>query len=158
MVSVVLCHDHKTFWCFSSWHCISCHNLDCCSELVFTIITVSLHYPTGSIQVLPVVVKSKPLDTETCNMVNKMAQGCGLNLAILYEQNKNNTGFKYIIFVQLKIIHHANYLFLRRHCSVREVEICRLANPIIQRFMPNTYSTLYEPLKVHILHVYFDHF
>ena len=59
-------------------------------------IIVSSHCPIGAIQTLPVVVKSKPLDTETCNMVNKMAQGCGLNLAILYERNKSNTGFKYV--------------------------------------------------------------
>ena len=31
-------------------------------------------------------------------MANKMAQGCGLNLAILYEKNKNNTGFKYVCY------------------------------------------------------------
>ena len=55
-----------------------------------------LYYPIGVIQTLPIVVKSKPLDTETCNMINKMAQGCGLNLAVLYERNKHNTGFKYV--------------------------------------------------------------
>ena len=43
---------------------------------------------------MPVVIKSKALDSETYNLVNKMAQGCGLDLARLFEQHKRNTGFR----------------------------------------------------------------
>ena len=40
------------------------------------------------------VLKSKPTDMETANMINKMAMGCGLTLAIIYEKYKMETGFK----------------------------------------------------------------
>ena len=40
------------------------------------------------------VIKSKALDSETYNLVNKMAQGCGLDLARLFEKHKRNTGFR----------------------------------------------------------------
>lgn len=43
---------------------------------------------------LPVVMKSKPTDTEVCNMVNKLAQGCGLKLALAYEKFKMDTDFR----------------------------------------------------------------
>lgn len=43
---------------------------------------------------LPVVMKSKPTDSEVCNMVNKLAQGCGLNLAVMYEKFKMDTDFR----------------------------------------------------------------
>ena len=49
---------------------------------------------TGGKEKLPVVIKSKALDSETYNLVNKMAQGCGLDLARLFEQHKRNTGFR----------------------------------------------------------------
>lgn len=82
-------------------------------------------------------------------MVNKMAQGCGLNLAILYEKHKTNTGFKYVFAFKITMPISGHHILLHyRHCSVREVEICRLANPDIQRFMPVTYSTSYNPSKV----------
>ena len=48
----------------------------------------------GDKENLPVVIKSKALDSETYNLVNKMAQGCGLDLARLFEQHKRNTGFR----------------------------------------------------------------
>ena len=109
------------------------------------------HPSSDSIQTLSVMLKSKPLDTETCNMVNKMAQGCGLDLATLYEQNKHNTGFKYVnkmIICILYKIDNNNYLFVSRHCHLREVEICRSVDPDIKKFMPCTYSTLCDPSKV----------
>ena len=53
-----------------------------------------LGFFTGCKQLLQVVLKSKPTGIETCNMINKMAQGCGLNLAVLYEKHKAETGFK----------------------------------------------------------------
>jgi len=40
------------------------------------------------------VLKSKPTDNETGNMINKMAQGCGLTLAMVYERHKMDTGFR----------------------------------------------------------------
>lgn len=43
---------------------------------------------------LSVVVKSKTTAIETCNMLNKMAQECGLRLAVLYEKCKMKLGFK----------------------------------------------------------------
>ena len=42
----------------------------------------------------PVVIKSKPLDSETATMINKMAQACGLDLAVEYERHKMETGFR----------------------------------------------------------------
>ena len=44
---------------------------------------------------MKVVIKSKPTDIETCNMINKMALGCGFTLASIYERNKAETGFRY---------------------------------------------------------------
>ena len=44
---------------------------------------------------MKVVIKSKPTDVETCNMINKMALGCGFTLASIYERNKAETGFRY---------------------------------------------------------------
>ena len=41
-------------------------------------------------------MKSKPTDTEVCNMVNKMAQACGLGLAVLYERHKMETDFRFV--------------------------------------------------------------
>lgn len=85
-------------------------------------------------------------------MINKMAQGCGLNLAILYEQNKNNTGFKYapaqLLMSLLTFITIYDTLFICRYCNIREVELCRLENADIKRFRPYTYSTLCDPSKV----------
>ena len=49
----------------------------------------------GKSRQIPVVLKSKPTDIEVCNMVNKMAQACGLSLAIQYEKFKMNTDFRY---------------------------------------------------------------
>ena len=53
-----------------------------------------LHTLTGSPGKLKVVLKSKPTDLETANMINKMAVGYGLALAIIYEKYKMETGFK----------------------------------------------------------------
>lgn len=56
-----------------------------------------LHYAcVGVSQVLPVVMKSKPTDMEVCNMLNKIAQGCGLKLAVLYDKFKMDTDFRYL--------------------------------------------------------------
>lgn len=48
----------------------------------------------GSKETVQVVVKSKTTAIETCNMLNKMAQACGLNLAIQYQKFKMMLGFK----------------------------------------------------------------
>lgn len=48
----------------------------------------------GSNERIKVVIKSKTTTLETCNMLSKMAQACGLNLAIQYEKYKLKTGFK----------------------------------------------------------------
>lgn len=58
----------------------------------------------GVSQVLPVVMKCKPTDVEVCNMLNKIAQGCGLQLAVLYDKFKMDTDFRYM------------YLALYYHC------------------------------------------
>jgi len=50
---------------------------------------------TGGTVEWPVVIKSKPLDSETAAMINKMAQACGLELAVQYERYKLETGFRY---------------------------------------------------------------
>ena len=50
----------------------------------------------GKSRQTPVVLKSKPTDIEVCNMVNKMAQACGLSLAVQYEKFKMNTDFRYL--------------------------------------------------------------
>lgn len=49
---------------------------------------------TGEVVEWPVVIKSKPLDSETATMINKMAQACGLELAVQYERHKLDTGFR----------------------------------------------------------------
>ena len=49
---------------------------------------------TGTTVEWPVVIKSKPLDSETAAMLNKIAQGCGLELAVQYERHKMETGFR----------------------------------------------------------------
>jgi hydroxymethylglutaryl-CoA reductase (NADPH) len=82
----------------------------------------------GKSRQIPVVLKSKPTDIEVCNMVNKMAQACGLSLAIQYEKFKMNTDFRF--------------------CSRREVELCRLDNPVLRQFMPTVYHTLMDESKV----------
>jgi len=74
-----------------------------------------------------VVLKSKPTDIETADMINDMAQGCRLTLAKIYEMYKMDTGFRY--------------------CHIREVELARLDNPIIKSFMPRIYHTVIEPAK-----------
>lgn len=40
------------------------------------------------------VIKSKTTAVETCNMLNKMAQSCGQNLAIHYQKYKMVLGFE----------------------------------------------------------------
>ena len=41
-----------------------------------------------------IIVKTKATDLETCNMLNKIAQGCGGDLAEAYEFFKLQTGFQ----------------------------------------------------------------
>ena len=48
---------------------------------------------TGSAGKLSVVLKSKPTDDETGNMINKMAQAV-VTLAMVYERHKMDTGFR----------------------------------------------------------------
>jgi len=65
----------------------------------------------GSVVEWPVVIKSKPLDSETATMINKMAQACGLDLAVQYERHKMETGFRFVrnIFTvsrQWSLIHY----------------------------------------------------
>ncbi len=48
----------------------------------------------GSEEILQVVLKSKATALETCNMLNKMAQSCGLELAVEYQKHKMMLGFK----------------------------------------------------------------
>lgn len=45
----------------------------------------------GSIQV---VLKTKTTAMETCNIVNQMAQACGLKLATEYQKYKMDLGFR----------------------------------------------------------------
>lgn len=45
-------------------------------------------------ETLQVVVKSKATAFETCNMLNKIAQSCGLELAVQYQKYKLVLGFK----------------------------------------------------------------
>ena len=49
------------------------------------------------IKTVAMVMKSKATDVESCNLVNLLAQGCGLELACLYELFKLKTGFKYVV-------------------------------------------------------------
>ena len=58
--------------------------------------SVTHHVCTGEMVEWPVVIKSKPLDSETATMINKMAQACGLELAVQYERHKLDTGFRYV--------------------------------------------------------------
>ncbi len=63
-------------------------------------------------------------------MVNKMAQGCGLSLAILYEKNKSNTGFKYVSAFKITVsLFRHNILdtavFVRWSCVVWQVQISK---------------------------------
>eukprot|EP00128_Syssomonas_multiformis_P018455 Colp12_sorted_trinity150504_noHs@11639 len=74
-----------------------------------------------------VVVKAKPTDEETINMLNKLAQACGGRLAARYEMHKFNTGFK--------------------NCSMREIELCKLADPRITSVRPETLLTLLDADK-----------
>lgn len=69
----------------------------CCSACPLTVHSICctcVHLLcVGGKEEVRVVIKSKALDSETYNLVNKMAQGCGLDLAQLFEQHKRNTGF-----------------------------------------------------------------
>lgn len=48
----------------------------------------------GHEEMIKVVVKSKTTAIETCNMLNKMAQACGLGLAIQFQKYKLMLGFR----------------------------------------------------------------
>ena len=85
----------------STQECIACTLASTCTNTTFTCTHTQhsvppsfLHTLTGSPGELNVVLKSKPTDMETANMINKMAVGCGLTLAIIYEKYKMETGFK----------------------------------------------------------------
>lgn len=52
----------------------------------------------GYEETLQVVIKSKATALETCNMLNKIAQSCGLELAVEYQKHKMNLGFKCVIY------------------------------------------------------------
>ena len=94
------------------------------------------------------VVKSKPTDIEVCNMANKMAQACGLSLAVLYEKYKLNTDFRYEVDTYMYVILGLFLAFHCRFCSQRELELCRLSNPVLKQFSPAVYHTIMDPRKV----------
>ena len=71
---------------------------------------------------LNIVVKSKQTDVETCNLINRMATGCNLELATLYEQHKMETDLRYI---QVHI----------RYASKRMQLICKIARRVSCTFM-----------------------
>jgi len=50
----------------------------------------------GSVVEWPVVIKSKPLDSEITTMINNMAQLHGSDLAVQYEKHKMETGFRLV--------------------------------------------------------------
>ncbi|KAL5476235.1 hypothetical protein EMCRGX_G026155 [Ephydatia muelleri] len=101
-------------------------------------VTYKSRESTGVQQTVKMVLKAKPTDVETCNMLNKIAQGCGLQLAVNYEKFKMQTGFRYT---------HS-----------REVELCQLDNKSFKQYLPRVYKVLYDPSKeVHaILMEYLD--
>ena len=56
---------------------------------------IHMHIHAGSHgQLLKVVLKSKPTDIETGNMISDMAQGCRLTLAKIYQMYRMDTGFR----------------------------------------------------------------
>ena len=59
---------------------------------VFTVIVIILA-PVGHAGSIATVIKSKTTGLETCNMLNKIAQTCGPNLATQYEKYKMQIGF-----------------------------------------------------------------
>jgi len=63
----------------------------------------------GSVVEWPVVIKSKPLDTEVVTTINKMAQACGSDLAVQYERYKMETGFRLVRHKPVYSISHAAY-------------------------------------------------
>jgi hydroxymethylglutaryl-CoA reductase len=76
---------------------------------------------------LPVVVKSKPLDSEVYNLVNKMAQGCGLELASLFQKWKSLTGYK--------------------NCHEREIQLAMSEEEKLKKYMLEVYQVLRDPEK-----------
>ena len=103
----------------------------------------------GKLEKLPLVLKSKPTDVEVCNMVNKMAQACGLSLAVQYEKHKMSTDFRYLVHARsLWWLSFWLYCFNFRFCSRREVELCRLNTPVLRHFMPTVYHTLMDERQV----------
>jgi len=67
----------------------------------------------GRVVEWPVVIKSKPLDSEVATIINKMAQASGSDLAVQYERHKMETGFRlvrYKLSVYIaNLITHAAY-------------------------------------------------
>ena len=55
---------------------------------------IILIYGLDCDEIMEVVIKSKTTALETCNMLNKIAQACGQNLAVQYEKCKMKLGFK----------------------------------------------------------------
>jgi hydroxymethylglutaryl-CoA reductase len=76
---------------------------------------------------IPVVMKSKPLDTEACNMINKMAQDAGFALARLHDSHKMDNGF--------------------RNCHIREVNLAAMDDEILRNLTPKIYHTLLNTQK-----------
>ena len=61
---------------------------------------------------LSIVIKSKQTDVETCNLINKMAVGCGFELATLYERHKMDIGLRCIqVQVELQSMCFINQVF-----------------------------------------------
>lgn len=57
-------------------------------------IILHAYHGVGIEETQQVVLKSKATALETCNMLNKMAQSCGLELAVEYQKHKMVLGFK----------------------------------------------------------------
>ena len=82
--------SHLVFYQNQLNHKIKFDTKGSCYTVIFSVTRVH----TGEMMEWPVVIKSKPLDSETATMINKMAQACGLELAVQYERHKLDTGFR----------------------------------------------------------------
>ena len=87
-------------------------------------------------------MKSKPTDTETCNVINKMAVSCGFKLGNIHEEHKTKTGFKYLI---ITIIIKNTFC---RYCHIREVSLAFLKDSVLRKFSPKVYHTILDTRKV----------
>eukprot|EP00117_Sycon_ciliatum_P041606 scpid17540/ scgid30401/ 3-hydroxy-3-methylglutaryl-coenzyme A reductase len=80
---------------------------------------ISVQNNGGETRTIPMVMKSKSTDRETCNVLNRLAQACGLELAQQYESFKMDLGF--------------------RNCHIRELEMLRITDPRFTRISPKTF-------------------